>query len=160
MLESDHSFQHDTGRSGHSIARSIVVRPRAAVASFAVALSIWMDAVATSWPQAAAPQGTQQQPAQQPAPDQPAPPPSQPAAPPPTPENHGLFNEMGKALEKSLSILPTLKSTGDALGDLNARAKDAAKDAGESLSRLTSPASVAEGRIKCPLSANGGSDCK
>ena len=160
MLESDHSFQHDTGRSGHSIARSIVVRPRAAVASFAVALSIWMVAVATSWPQAAAPQGTQQQPAQQPAPDQPAPPPSQPAAPPPTPENHGLFNEMGKALEKSLSILPTLKSTGDALGDLNARAKDAAKDAGESLSRLTSPASVAEGRIKCPLSANGGSDCK
>lgn len=67
---------------------------------------------------------------------------------------------MGKALEKSLSILPTLKSTGETLDDLNARAKDAAKNAGESLSRLATPSSVAQGRIKCPVSANGASDCK
>ncbi len=74
--------------------------------------------------------------------------------------NPGLFNEMGKALEKSLSILPTLKSTGETLDDLNTRAKDAAKSAGEGLSRLTTPASVATGRIICPVSANGASDCK
>ena len=44
---------------------------------------------------------------------------------------------MGKALEKSLSILPTLKSPGETLDDLNAKTKDVVKDAGESLSRLT-----------------------
>jgi hypothetical protein len=98
------------------------------------------------------------QPAAQPAaPDQPAPPQSGPAA---APENPGLINEMGKVLEKSLSILPTLKGTGEALDDLNTRAKDAAKDAGESLSRLAKPASVATGRIVCPASANGAPDCK
>jgi pyruvate/2-oxoglutarate dehydrogenase complex dihydrolipoamide acyltransferase (E2) component len=95
--------------------------------------------------------------AQPAAPDQPAPPQSPPAA---APENPGLINEMGKVLEKSLSILPTLKGTGEALDDLNARAKDAAKDAGESLSRLTKPSSIATGRIVCPVSVNGASDCK
>jgi hypothetical protein len=107
----------------------------------------------------------------QPATPQPAPPPSpQPATPQPAgplpggtaaaPENPGLFNEMGKVLEKSLSILPTLKSTGETLDDLNTRAKDAAKSAGEGLSHLATPSSVAEGRIKCPVSANGAADCK
>ena len=67
---------------------------------------------------------------------------------------------MGKALEKSLSILPTLKSPGETLDDLSARAKDAARTAGEGLSRLTGPSSMAEGRIKCPASANGAPDCK
>ena len=70
-------------------------------------------------------------------------------------ENPGLLNEMGKALEKSLSILPTLKSPGETLDDL----KDAAKNAGEGLSRLTS-GSVADGRIKCLVAANGAPDCK
>ena len=78
------------------------------------------------------------------------------AAQPAPPENPGLFNEMGKALEKSLSILPTIKSPSEALDDL----KDAAKNAGEGLSRLTGPSSVAEGRIKCPVAANGAPDCK
>jgi hypothetical protein len=126
----------------------------------AVAASVWMIAVTSGWPQTAAPQ-----PAPPPSPD---PATTQPAGPPPAgapalpaaAENPGLFNEMGKALEKSLSILPTLKSTGETLDDLNARAKDAAKNAGESLSRLATPSSVAEGRIKCPVSANGASDCK
>jgi hypothetical protein len=115
-----------------------------------------MTAVTAGWPQTAAPPA--------PSPEQTAP---QPAAPPggtatapSTPENPGLFNQMGKVLEKSLSILPTLKSTGETLDDLNARAKDAAKNAGEGLSRLATPSSVAEGRIKCPVSANGASDCK
>jgi hypothetical protein len=67
---------------------------------------------------------------------------------------------MGKVLEKSLSILPTLKSPSETLEDLNARAKDAAKDAGEGLSRLTSPSSMATGRALCPASANGAPDCK
>jgi len=67
---------------------------------------------------------------------------------------------MGKALEKSLSILPTLKSTGETIDDLNAKAKGVAKDAGESLSRLASPSSLVSGRTKCPVSANGAPDCK
>lgn len=67
---------------------------------------------------------------------------------------------MGKIFEKSLSILPTLKSPSEAIDDLNARAKDAAKDAGESLSRLAKPSSMVTGRMKCPASANGAPDCK
>ena len=67
---------------------------------------------------------------------------------------------MGKMFEKSLSILPTLKSPSETLDDLNARAKDAAKGAGEGLSRLARPASMATGREKCPASANGAPDCK
>lgn len=63
---------------------------------------------------------------------------------------------MGKALEKSLSILPTLKSPGETLDDLNAKAKNA----GESLSRLTDPSSVVTGHLPCPAAANGAPDCK
>ena len=125
-----------------------------------------ISAVGAASPQTAAPPP---QAPQQIAPQPIAPPPSpQPAIPPPggataqqaAPENPGLLNEMGKALEKSLSILPTLKSPSETLDDLNAKTKDVVKDAGESLSRLTKPASVAEGRIKCPASANGATDCK
>jgi len=79
---------------------------------------------------------------------------------PAAPENPGLLNEMGKALEKSLSILPALKSPGETIDDLNNRAKDAAKDAGESLSRFAKPASMATGRVQCPVAANGAPDCK
>ncbi len=127
------------------------------VATIAVAALIWLAAVATgrSQPAPSAPPV-----AQSASPDQPAAPPGTPAAPPAAPENPGLFHEMGKALEKSLSILPTLKGTGEALDDLNTRAKDAAKDAGESLSRMTKPSSMATGRLLCPVSANGASDCK
>jgi hypothetical protein len=67
---------------------------------------------------------------------------------------------MGKVLEKSLSVLPTLKGPGETIDDLNAKARDVAKDAGESLSRLTNPASMAAGRMQCQLAANGVSDCK
>jgi hypothetical protein len=120
-----------------------------------------MIAATSAWPQTPAPA-----PASPPSPEQTA---SQPASPqlagptPPgaaPPDNPGLFNEMGKALEKSLSILPTLKSPAETLDDLGARAKVAAKNAGEGLSRLTGPSSMAEGRIKCPLAANGAPDCK
>ena len=120
-----------------------------------------MTAVSAGWPQAAGPPPA-------PAPEQATPqqatpqltaPPNGPAAAP-APENPGLIDEMGKVLEKSLSILPTLKSPSETFDDLNARAKDAAKDAGESLSRLAKPASMATGRLICPVSANGASDCK
>ncbi len=63
---------------------------------------------------------------------------------------------MGKFFEKSLSILPTLKSPGETIDDLNARAKDA----GETLSRLAKPSSMVAGRMICPVSANGAPDCK
>jgi hypothetical protein len=118
-----------------------------------------MAAVNVGWPQTTGPQ-----PASPPSPVQTTPqqagPPNGPAAAPVAPENPGLIDEMGKVLEKSLSVLPTLKSTGETLDDLNARAKDAAKNAGEGLSRLTTPASIATGRIMCPVSASGASDCK
>ena len=124
-------------------------------ARIALAALVWMIAGNNGWPQTAAPSPASP-PAEQFAPQQPAAAPAGNAAVAPAPaENPGLFNEMGKALEKSLSVLPTLKSPGETLDDL----KDAARTAGEGLSRLTS-GSMAEGRIKCPLSANGAPDCK
>jgi hypothetical protein len=116
-----------------------------------------MAAVSAGWPQSAPPPAPAQE---QATPQQAAPPNGPAAAPPAAPENPGLIDEMGKVLEKSLSILPTLKSTSETLDDLNAKAKDAAKSAGEGLSRFTTPSSVAEGRIKCPAAANGAPDCK
>ncbi len=67
-----------------------------------------------------------------------------------------MLNEMGKTLEKSLSVLPTLKSPSETLDDLNALAKDA----GVALSRLAKPFSMVSGRMLCPISANGAPDCK
>jgi len=106
------------------------------------------------WPQSAQPSptlGLQEQ-GQPPSPqqDQPA-----PAAAAPR-ENPGLINEMGKLFEKSLSILPPLKSPSGTVGDLNARAKDA----GDALSRLAKPGSMVSGRVVCPVAANGTPDCK
>ena len=124
-------------------------------ATIALAALVWMIAATNGWSQTAAPPPASFV--------ETAPPPATPQAPPsggpavqPAPgENPGLFNEMGKALEKSLSVLPALKSPGQTLDDL----KDAAKTASEGLSRLTG-GSVAEGRIKCPVAANGAPDCK
>src|SRR5205807_7949132 len=59
-------------------------------------------------------------------PPQAAPPPSE-GAPPAREEKPGLINEMGKLFEKSLSILPKIKSPSETIDDLNARAKDAGK---------------------------------
>jgi hypothetical protein len=146
-------------RAGHFIAQS-----RTPVTTAGMALSIWLIAAGIGWPQAASPPSLGlQQPAQQAVPDQPPPPPGGPASPQVAPareENPGLLNEMGKMLEKSLSVLPALKSPGEAIDDLNARAKDVAKDAGESLSRLATPSSMVTGRVICPVSTNGASDCK
>lgn len=125
-----------------------------------LAALVWILAIGDGWAQT--PQAPQQAPAQlapqQAVPQTPAPPPAgtQPAAP----ENPGLFNEMGKALEKSLSILPTMKSPSETIDDFNAKTKDAVKDASESLSRFTNPSSMVTGRSKCPAAANGAPDCK
>ena len=53
-----------------------------------------------------------------------------------------------------------MKSPAETLDDWNARAKDAAKDAGEGLSRLAKPSSMVKGRVACPVAANGAPDCK
>jgi hypothetical protein len=118
------------------------------------ALSMLLLAPAAGWTQAAPPPSLGvQTPAQQAAPQ------PEPAAPPP-PENPGLINELEKLWDKSKSMLPTLKSPQETLEDLNARAKDASKDTGESLSRLTRPALMVSGRMGCPVSSNGAPDCK
>ena len=119
-----------------------------------------MIAASAAWPQGA--QGTQGTSAP-PAlgvrePPQQAAQPSEPATPPPPArdENSDLMNEMGKLFEKSLSILPKMKSPGETIDDLNARAKDA----GESLSNLAKPSAMVSGRSACPVAANGAPDCK
>jgi hypothetical protein len=112
-------------------------------------------------PDAQAP--VQQAPVQQAAPAQPSAAQSEPAASETAPpaekpahdENPGLINEIGKMFDK----LPTLKSPGEAIDDFNARAKDAAKGATDTLSRLATP-SMVTGRAACPISANGAPDCK
>jgi len=97
--------------------------------------------------------------------------PPQPAAsrndPPPAsapgPDN-SLIHDIGKLFEKSLSVLPPLKSPGEAIDDLNAHARDSAKetikDAGDALSRLAKPSFMAAGRTICPAAADGTPDCK
>ena len=97
-----------------------------------------------------------------PAPQGAAPEQSEPAPLPDAPapkENPGLLHELGKLLEKPASMLPDLKSPGEVIDGFNARAKDAAKDTTDVLSRLTR-SSMVTGRIACPLSANGAPDCK
>jgi hypothetical protein len=92
---------------------NLIPLPRTPVMTAGMALSILMIAASAGWPQAASPPSSApvQPPAQQAVPDQPA-----------REDNPGLLNEMGKMLEKSLSVLPTLKSPGEAIDDLNARA--------------------------------------
>jgi hypothetical protein len=132
---------------------------RTRVATASAVLSIFVLATTAAWPQAAPPPSSLgiQSPAQQP---QPVAPQQNEPAPPSPPENPGLINEIGKLLEKSKSILPTLKSPQEAMEDLNTRAKDATRDAGDSLSRLAKPSLMVTGRMGCPVSANGAPDCK
>jgi len=136
------------------------------VAKVGLAAFVWVLAAAACWPQGASspPVSAPAPPASPVAPDQPALGQGGAASEPARQDKAGLLGEMGKVFEKSLSILPTLKNTGETLEDLNTRARDAAKDAvkdaGESLARLARPSSVASGREKCPLSPNGAPDCK
>jgi len=143
-------------RSGNLIALSGTC---AAAASAALLMSL--IAAGAAWPQAAAPPPSLgiQTPAQQAAPEPPALPPGEPSpssSPPAREENPGLFNEMGKLFEKSLSILPRLKSPQETIEDLNTQTKDA----GDSLTRLAKPSSMVTGRMGCPVAGNGAPDCK
>ena len=146
-------------RAGHLIAQY-----RTCVATANAALLL-MIAAGAAWPQAAPPASSPpsslgiQAPAQQVAPDRPAPQQNEPL-PQEREERPDLINEMGKLFEKSLSILPSLKSPSETIDGLNTRAKDAAKDASDSLSRLAKPSSMVSGRMMCPVSTNGAPDCK
>jgi hypothetical protein len=115
-----------------------------------------MTALCPAWPQAAPspPSLGVQDPAQQAVPPQGEPAPL--SAPPEREDNPGLINEMGKLFEKTLSILPPLKSPQETIEDLNSRAKDA----GDSLTSLAKPSSMVTGRIGCPVAANGAPNCK
>jgi hypothetical protein len=135
------------------------------VAAVAAVLSMSLMTAGAGWPQASVPPPSLgvQTPAQQTAPAPPTLPQSEPSPSSPRPpreENPGLINEMGKLFEKSLSILPTLKSPQETIEDLNARTRDATKDAGEGLSRLAKPSLMVAGRMACPVSTNGAPDCK
>jgi hypothetical protein len=131
------------------------------VVTAVAAMSMLTLATGAAWPQGVSPPPSSlgvQTPAQQTAPQQTEPAPS--PAPPAREENPGLLNELEKLWDKSKSILPTLKSPQETIEDLNARAKDATRDAGESLSRLAKPSSMVSGRMVCPASTNGAPDCK
>jgi hypothetical protein len=130
---------------------NLIARACAHAATAFAAMSMLLVAAGAAWPQAASPPPALgvQEPAQPAAP-------SPPTSPPAREENPGLINEIGKMFEKSLSILPPLKSPQQTIDDLNARAKDAS----DSLSRLARPASMVSGRMICPVSANGSPDCK
>jgi hypothetical protein len=129
--------------------------PIATAAAALAMLAIGAAVAQTSPPQPSL--GLQEQPSQQGVapPQSPQSPPAAQPSPAPS-ENPGLINEMGKLFDK---ILPPLKSPGKAIDDLNSRAKDAAKGAGEALSRL-SPGAMVRGRVICPAAASGTPDCK
>ncbi len=134
----------------------LIALSRMHAATAGAALLMLMIAAGSVWPQAAPPPSLGiQEPAQQTAPRQSEPAPS-PPPPPAREENPGPFNEMGKFFEKTLSILPPLKSPSETIDDLNARAKEA----GETLSRLARPSSMVAGRMICPVSASGAPDCR
>jgi len=132
------------------IARSDnLAQARAHITAALFAASMLLCVPANGWSQAEAPASLDlQRPPQQtmPQPDLPA------------GEEHptGLLNELGKMFEK----LPTLQTPQQAIDDLNARARDAAKNASDGLSWLAKPSSMVSGRIICPVSANGAADCK
>ena len=142
---------------------SLITLSRTHVATAGVALSMLMIAAGVGWPQTppSSPPSSLgiQTPAPQAAPDRPAPLQGEPApssAPPEREDNPGLINEMGKLFEKTLSILPPLKSPQETIDDLNSRAKDA----GDGLTGLAKPSSMVTGRMGCPVAANGAPNCK
>jgi hypothetical protein len=110
-------------------------------------------AVSPAWPQAAPPSLGVQPPSQQSVPA-PAPPQQQPQppAPPASEESPGLINELGKLWDKSISVLPKIKSPSETLDDI--------KGAGESLSNMARPSTMVSGRTACVVAANGAPDCK
>ena len=126
------------------------------VATSALAVSLLALAPDAAWSQAAPPPSLGlQSPGQQPVPAQGGPQQIEPQPAPPA-ENPGLINEIGKLFEKSKSLLPSIKSPGDTIDDLNARAREA----GESLTNMAKPSLMVKGRAACVVAANGAPDCK
>jgi hypothetical protein len=146
-------FRAKSGRLALSF-RALV----AAAAALPIALAVLAIDAGPAWPQTAAPalgvqeQGREQGREQGQPPSSPQADPAPAASPEPS-ENPGLLHEMGKLFGK---ILPPLKSPGETIDDLNARAKDA----GDALSRLAKPSSMVSGRTLCPIAVNGTPDCK
>jgi hypothetical protein len=140
--------------------RNLIALSRTHVATAGAVLSMLMITASAGWPQSAPPPSFGiQTPAQRAAPEPPALPqdePSPSSSRPAREENPGLFNEMGKLFEKSLSILPRLKSPQETIEDLNTQSKEA----GDSLTRLAKPSSMVTGRMGCPVAGNGAPDCK
>ena len=69
----------------------------------------------------------------------------QASLPPAGGENPGLIHEMGKLFDKLPSMLPPIKSPSETMNDL---------------SRLATPSTMVSGRVACPVTPNGGPDCK
>ena len=129
------------------------------VATAGLALSMLALNSGAGWPQAALPPSSLglPSPARQPVPAQPVPQQIEPQSQPPAPEeNPGLISEIGKLFEKSRSMLPSIKSPGETIDDLNTRARDA----GESLTNMAKPSVMVKGRAACLVAANGAPDCK
>ena len=114
----------------------------------AAAALAFLVAAGTAWPQAAPPTLGVQSPSQQSVPNPPAPSSQQQPQPPAAPtdeEKPGLINELGKLWDKSISVLPKIKSPSETLDDLNNMAK---------------PSTMVTGRVACAVAANGAPDCK
>ena len=120
----------------------------------AAALSLILIAAGPAWPQIAPPAAGVQPPPQQSAPNPPSsqPPPQAEPAPPAREESPGLINELGKLWDKSISVLPKIKSPSETLDDI--------KGAGESLGNMAKPSTMVAGRAACVVAANGAPDCK
>lgn len=154
-------MQAATAMRGIARATLGIAKATLGIARATLGISMLLFAAGAAWPQAASPPPALgvQEPAPQASPQQVSPQQSGPAPSTPAPareENPGLINEIGKLFDK----LPSLKGPQETIEDLNTRARDAAKDASDSLSRLAKPASMVSGRMICPLSANGSPDCK
>jgi hypothetical protein len=117
--------------------------PRLRRSPVTAALYIWILGAGAGWAQTTSPPSPVQEPVATPTPS-------------PREDKPGLMEEIGNLFGKSLSILPPLKTPGEAIDNFNARAKDA----GDSLLRLAKPSSMVSGRTICPTASDGTPDCK
>src|SRR5499426_2000788 len=109
----------------------------------AAAALAFLVAGGTAWPQAASPTLGVQSPSQQSVPNPPPPASSpqqqpQPPAAPADEETPGLINELGKLWDKSISVLPKIKSPSETL---------------DGLSNMAKPSTMVTGRAACLVAA-------
>jgi hypothetical protein len=134
-----------------------LARARRHIALAALSLLTIVTAAEPGWPQSAPPSAsfTTQQPASPNLADPGAPRAAEPSAAL-REENPGLISEIGKLIQNPSSMLPSFKGARETIDELNTSAKGAT----ESLTRLGGPSSMETGHTLCPVSANGGPDCK